>query len=160
MDEAERTRQDSPGIIAPPPLLYLGAFATGMLINFVFSRRILENGILPGIAGLALLAAGAMVARWSFVTMKRMGTSADPRKSSTALATDGPFRRSRNPIYLAMTMLYAGASFILNELWPLVLLIPLLLLMQHGVILREEKYLEGKFGKPYLEYKSRTRRWL
>ena len=150
---------DTAGIIAPPPLLYLGSLASGIALNLFSPGSLSGHPLMLQMLGFLLAASGAFIARWSFVTMRSMGTSADPRKSSMALATGGPYRISRNPIYLAMTMLYVGAGFLLNSLWPLVLLIPLVFLMHHGVILREEHYLEGKFGKPYLDYKSKTRRW-
>lgn len=150
---------DSAGVITPPPLLYLGSLASGVALNLFFAMPLSGAPLVLQVLGFLLAASGAFIARWSFVTMKRMGTSADPRKSSMALATGGPFRISRNPIYLAMTMLYVGACLLLNSFWPLAFLIPLVFLMHYGVITREEKYLEEKFGKPYLEYKSKTRRW-
>ncbi len=150
---------DTAGVIAPPPLLYLGSLASGAALNLLFPWPLLDAPHMLQVLGFLLAASGAFIARWSFVTMKRMGTSADPRKSSMALATGGPFRISRNPIYLAMTMLYVGAGLLLNSFWPLSFLFPLIFLMHYGVILKEEKYLEVKFGKPYLEYKLKTGRW-
>lgn len=152
-------KPDTAGILAPPPLLYLGSLASGIALNLLFHWHLLDDPLVLQMLGFLLAASGASIARWSFVTMRMMGTSADPRKSSMALATAGPYRISRNPIYLAMTMVYVGTGLLLNSFWPLVLLIPLVLLMHYGVILREEKYLEGKFGKPYREYKSKTGRW-
>lgn len=102
----------------------------------------------------------AAFARWAFVTLRRAGTSASPYRPSAALTTTGPFRFSRNPIYLAMTGLYLGVSLLVNSVWPLLLLAPLLLVMHRGVILREERYLSAKFGEVYAAYKSGVRRWL
>ena len=150
----------SPGIIAPPPLLYLGAFSSAIALNLIHGWPLAERSFLLAAIGLIFLVSGIAIVTWSFFTMRRLGTSADPRKSTRALATVGPFRYVRNPIYLAMTLAYLGGGWILNSFWPLLLLVPLLLVMHHGVILREERYLEKLFGKPYLEYKSRTRRWL
>ncbi|WP_420794745.1 methyltransferase family protein [Methylotenera mobilis] len=92
--------------------------------------------------------------------MRKIGTSGNPRETSTALAINGPFRISRNPIYLAMTGMYLGISFFTNSLWSLVLLVPLLSVMHWGVIFREERYLAKQFGQAYLEYKSMVPRWL
>ena len=111
------------------------------------------------IGGLFCLISAAF-ARWAFVTMRRVGTSASPYQPSEALTVDGPFRFSRNPIYVAMTGLYIGAAFLCNSLWPLVMLVPLLLLMYYGVVLREERYLSEKFGEAYTFYKAEVRRWL
>lgn len=87
-------------------------------------------------------------------------TSFDVRKPTTVLITDGPFRFSRNPGYLALSLLYAGIAVIADSLWVLALLAPALFVMHYGVIAREELYLERKFGSQYLEYKARVRRWL
>ena len=74
--------------------------------------------------------------------------------------TGGPFRYSRNPLYLGLTLLYAGVALLIPSTWPLILLVPVLLVMRWGVIAREERYLAGKFGEPYRTYLTRVRRWL
>ncbi len=79
---------------------------------------------------------------------------------TTALAVDGIYRRSRNPLYLAMTLVYLGLAIAAGSAWAIALLIPLLVLMHVGVIFREEGYLEQKFGDAYRQYKSHVRRWL
>lgn len=77
-----------------------------------------------------------------------------------ALSTAGPFAYSRNPIYLAMTGIYLGVTALVNSWWLPLLLIPLVLLMHWGVVLREERYLLHVFGEPYAAYKTTVRRWL
>lgn len=153
-------RPESAGIIAPPPVLYLGALAVGFIIHAISPQPIFVSVSAGAWIGMLLLGLSGSFARWSFVTMRQVGTTANPRKPSTALAINGPFRLSRNPIYLAMTGLYLGVSFFANSWWPLVLLVPLLLVMHWGVVLREERYLAKQFGQAYLEYKSSVRRWL
>lgn len=149
-----------PGIIAPPPVLYVGALLLGFAMHAVS-----PIGLFPAthaheiLGGLLFVLSGAF-ARWAFLTMRRLGTTANPRKPSERLATGGPFRFSRNPIYVAMTGLYLGLVFLGNSVWPLMLLAPLLLLMHWGVIRREEHYLSEKFGEAYTGYKSKVRRWL
>ena len=91
--------------------------------------------------------------------MRRAGTNVDPGKPSTVIVDEGPYRFTRNPIYLANTLLYVGLSLVFNAVWPLLTLMPSLLLLHWGVVLREERYLEGKFGEAYLAYKRRVRRW-
>jgi protein-S-isoprenylcysteine O-methyltransferase Ste14 len=157
---ADRVPPGSAGIIAPPPLLYLGALIGGLVVQATAPFPITSSGPMSWIPGLVLLLAGAALARWAFVTMRRIGTSANPRERSSALATNGPFRLSRNPIYVAMTSLYLGAALVGNSWWPLLLLVPLVLVMHWGVILREERYLEAQFGEAYRRYKSVVRRWL
>ncbi len=112
------------------------------------------------VGGVALIILSGAFARWAFVTMKKRGTSASPRESSVALITDGPFKLSRNPIYVAMTGLYVGITLLGDSQWPFLFLVPLLAIMHWGVVLREERYLILQFGKSYEAYKSRTRRWL
>jgi protein-S-isoprenylcysteine O-methyltransferase Ste14 len=92
--------------------------------------------------------------------MTRAQTAVDPSKPTTAIVSDGVFRFSRNPLYLSMTLLYISISLLFNALWALLLLLPLLVIVQIGVIQREEVYLERKFGDEYLRYKSQVRRWM
>ena len=110
--------------------------------------------------GIVLLILSGALARWSFVTMRHASTTANPREATITLVVDGPFRFSRNPIYVAMTGLYLGISFLANTWWPVGLLGPLLLLMHYGVVVREERYLAGQFGPSYRAYQSSVRRWL
>lgn len=152
---------DNPsGIIAPPPALYIGSFLVGLVIQLVSPFSIFHAELASRIAGIAFLVAGGALARWAFVTLRRAGTSANPYQPSAALTTAGPFRFSRNPIYLAMTGLYLGAGLLVDSVWPLLLLAPLLSVMHWGVILREERYLSVKFGEIYAAYMSEVRRWL
>ena len=92
--------------------------------------------------------------------MKRAGTNIRPDQPTLAIVSDGPFRFTRNPLYLALTGLYAGIALLVNALWPLLLLAPVLAVLRWGVIAREERYLEAKFGEAYRAYRSRVRRWV
>ena len=83
-----------------------------------------------------------------------------PREPSTALAVDGPFRFTRNPLYLALTLFYLGIAVSLDALLTVLLIAPLLAFVTVGVVKREERYMERKFGQEYLDYKARVRRWL
>ena len=147
-------------LIAPPPVMYIGALLLGVAIHVLSPMAILPATYTHAVLGGVLLLISGTFARWAFLTMRRLGTTANPRKPSEALATDGPFRISRNPIYVAMTGLHIGLAFLVNSAWLLMLLPPLLIFMQWGVILREERYLTGKFGDEYTAYSSRVRRWL
>lgn len=151
---------ESAGIIAPPPILYLSVLMIGFIMHTISPQPIFASPAIGKWLGLLLLLLSSCLARWAFVAMRQAGTTANPRKPSTALAIDGPFRLSRNPIYLSMTGLYLGIAFFANTGWPGILLVPLLLTMHFGVILREERYLAKQFGSTYLEYKSTVRRWL
>lgn len=92
--------------------------------------------------------------------MQRAGTTADLSTPATALVQDGPYRLSRNPIYVAIALLYLGISLLLGNVWG-VLLLPLwLAIIDWGVIRPEERYLEDQFGTPYRTYRERVRRWI
>ncbi|MDD2816719.1 MAG: isoprenylcysteine carboxylmethyltransferase family protein [Thiotrichaceae bacterium] len=148
------------GIIALPPVLYLSAFCMGGMIHLIYPQSILPfNGILQYL-GIFLLIVSATLAGWAFISLRNLGTSPDPRKHSLMLSTQGAFGFSRNPIYVAMTGLYLGMTLIINSLWLLLLLMPLLWLMHWGVVLREERYLLNLFGESYIQYQATVRRWL
>lgn len=97
----------------------------------------------------------------SFVAaFRRRGTPVDPYKSTTAIVTDGPYRLSRNPGYLGMALVSAGIVLLGNAPWAFPTLAVAVVVIDRGVIAREERYLERRFGDEYLRYKARTRRWL
>ena len=92
--------------------------------------------------------------------MRRADTPISPEEPVSSLVTDGPFRYTRNPGYLGIAMTYAGLASLANALWAILLLPATLFVIQRGVIEREERYLERKFGEEYLRYKARVRRWI
>ena len=92
--------------------------------------------------------------------MRRTDTPIDPRKSVSKLVSDGPFRYTRNPAYLSLTMIYAGVTALRNALWPILLLLLVMYVIQRDQIEREEQYLERIFGEEYLAYKTSVRRWV
>jgi protein-S-isoprenylcysteine O-methyltransferase Ste14 len=110
--------------------------------------------------GLPFLAAGIALAIWFLLAMRRAGTPVDPREATTALVQSGPFRYTRNPAYVAFALTYLGVSFVAGARWPLVLLPVVLVIVDRGVIRREERYLEARFGSDYSGYQRRVRRWL
>lgn len=150
---------DVAGVIARPPFLYLGSLLAAVGLDWIFPAPLPEHGlglpfaILLSVAGLALVAT-------CFRRFKAAGTSVPTWMPTTALVIAGPYRFSRNPIYLALTLIYLGLGIGYGSLWPLVLLAPLLIVMRYGVIGREERYLEGKFGEAYRAYLSSVRRWI
>ncbi|TYQ28915.1 isoprenylcysteine carboxylmethyltransferase family protein [Pseudanabaena sp. UWO311] len=150
---------DKPGVIAFPPALYGVTLAIGVGLSFFFPVRFLPLSISLPLAALVLIAAG-WFSTSAFRTMTRAQTAIDPEKPATAIVSDGAFRFSRNPLYLSLMLLYIGISLLLNAVWAFALLLPLLAVVQLGVIQREEIYLERKFGDEYLRYKTQVRRWL
>ncbi|MGH2351337.1 MAG: methyltransferase family protein [Chloroflexota bacterium] len=150
---------DVAGVIAPPPLLYAAGFGAGLLADLALPSHRLSLP-LRRVTGLPLLAGGILLAGWAIRTMRHAGTPVPPTEPATALVTEGPFRFTRNPVYLGAALCYAGLALLLNRLWSLALLPAVLAIVQGGVVLREERYLERRFGAPYRRYRDRVPRWL
>jgi protein-S-isoprenylcysteine O-methyltransferase Ste14 len=159
MSDDSRGTPDNPGVIAPPPLIYAGALTIGLLANRLYPVSFLPRD-LTRMLGWPLIVGGLLIGSLSFREMKRAGTNVDPREPTTAIVTEGPYRFTRNPLYLCLTLVYAGISALANALWAILLLPLVLAVMRRGVIEREERYLERKFGDEYLNYKARVRRWI
>ena len=151
--------QDKAGIVAPPPLVYLGTLVFGLLINRRFPIYFLPRRISRGL-GWPLLGGGMLLLGWFEWALRRGGTPANPYKPVSRIVTEGPFRYTRNPGYLSMAMIYTGIAGLASALWAILLLPAALLVIQRGVIEREERYLERKFGEEYLRYKAQVKRWL
>ena len=150
---------DNPGVVAFPGALYAAAFAIAYGLNLAWPLAVLPQPAARWI-GIALCVAGAALILWGIVTMRRARTNIYPGLPATALVTDGPFRFTRNPLYVALAILFAGLALEVDMLWGFLVLMPLLLVMHYGVIRREERYLEGKFGDAYRAYCARVRRYL
>ena len=150
---------DSPGVIAPPPLIYGAFLALGLVLDYLWAGPAFPHLLRAGLGGLLILS-GLGLAAWAVLQFRKLGTHVDVRKPATALATAGPYRVSRNPIYLALTLFYLGIGLAVGSLWVLVLVVPALLVMHLGVIRREERYLERTFGAAYLDYARQVRRWI
>jgi protein-S-isoprenylcysteine O-methyltransferase Ste14 len=140
-------------------LIYLGLLVVGLLLNRRFPIGFLPRRIVRGL-GWPLLGGGVLLLGWFERAMRQADTPASPYKPVSHIATEGPFRYTRNPGYLSMAMIYAGIATIANALWAILLLPVALLVIQRGVIEREESYLERKFGEEYLHYKAHVRRWI
>lgn len=150
---------DRPGIIAPPPLIYLLPFGAGLWLQHRLPLSLELRGWAPWL-GWPLVAVGVLGFVLALLALGRAGTSVNPYKASSAIAAVGVYRFTRNPIYLADTLVYLGAVLLCGSGWPLLLLPLALVVVQKGVIAREEAYLARKFGAEYLSYKARVRRWL
>jgi len=149
---------ETAGVIAPPPLIYLGALALALAVERVLPTEPLPERLEVPVA-LALVLPGLVLlpALRAFV---RARTRPEPWKPTTALVTDGPYRFTRNPMYLGFTLVYLGLAAWANSAWPVVFLPAVLGTMHFGVIRREEAYLERLFGEEYRAYCRRVRRWV
>ena len=151
--------RDISGVIAPPPLIFLAGLAVGFGLQALLPETSLP-GALRWVVGGALLLAG-LVLLFSFErAFHRKATAANPWRPTTAIATDGPYRLTRNPAYVGMGLVYIAIAVLAEALWVLLPLPLVLLVIDRGVIAREERYLKRKFGQEYLDYKARVRRWL
>ena len=150
---------DNPGVIAPPPLIYAGPLAVGLLLNLKFPMRFLPRKV-AAILGVTLIGASVGLVSRAFQRMRRAGTNVNPTEPATVLVMEGPFKFTRNPLYLSLTLFYAGVATLVNALWAMLLLPIVLFVVNREVIEREERYLERKFGEQYMKYKGRVRRWI
>ncbi|HKW85830.1 MAG TPA: isoprenylcysteine carboxylmethyltransferase family protein [Nitrospiraceae bacterium] len=152
-------KPETPGVIAPPPLIYLAGVVIGVILRNPVPTPILPRGLGYGLGAVLILTA-VSISLWGVQVMRRAGTAVNPRIPTTTLVTTGPFRFSRNPLYVSLTLCYLGIAIAAQSLWTLALLPVVLAVMQYGVIYREERYLEGRFGAEYIRYRKRVRRWL
>ena len=145
-----------PGINVPPPVIYVSAFLIGIGLNILWLTSPMPT-FWAFTIGTALFIASILMMPPVLARFCRAGTPFDVRKAASALITDGPYRFSRNPSYVSLTMLYMGLGTALNNAWILLLAVPILFIMNLWVIRREERHLEEQFGECYLEYKSTVR---
>jgi protein-S-isoprenylcysteine O-methyltransferase Ste14 len=151
--------RDNPGFLLPPPLTYLLTLVLGLVLDRRSHLPFLPRGV-ARILGWPLLGGGVLLNAWFNLTMRRADTPINPRKPVSKLITEGPFRYTRNPAYLSLTMLYAGIALLRRALWAILLLPLVVVAIQRDQIEREERYLERTFGEEYLAYKERVRRWV
>ena len=146
------------GVVAPPPLIYAVPLVAGLLLQQWHAFPIVSSGPTT-VLGILLVLSG-LVGAPAITAFRRASTSPKPWVPSTALVTTGPYRFTRNPMYLGFTLMYLGVAVWANTLWPFLFLPLVLGAMHYGVIIREEAYMASTFGAAYEEYRNRVRRWL
>lgn len=154
--------RDTAGVIAPPPLIALAVVVIGVVLDwlvpaYVLTRLLTLTGCL--IIGVPLMAAGCALAVAAKRSFDRVGTDPHPWHPTRALATGGVYAHVRNPMYVGMALLVAGLGIALASDWTLAMLVPAALVMHVGVVKREERYLEAKFGDEYRRFKARVPRY-
>lgn len=153
--------RDHPGVIAPPPLIYLGFLLAGWGLGRIAGLpEVGGEHRLRMAAAAALIVLGLALELWAIGAFRRRRTAVQPWKPSTALVAEGPYRFSRNPIYVGFAVTYLGLGLALNSWVALAFLVPCLIAIDRGVIAREERYLSARFGAAYDAYRSGVRRWL
>ena len=154
--------RDSAGVIAPPPLIALAAVVLGLALDWLLPAFLLSVllTLVERIAiAVVLIGAGAALAIPSMRGFRSAGTHVEPWKPSSALVTDGIFGRLRNPMYVGLAFLVSGLGIAFASDWTLVMLVVAALVIHFGVVKREERYLEAKFGDAYRQYKARVPRY-
>jgi len=152
----------NPGVHFPPPTLFVVGFLIAVALDrWVFSLRlggVSRTALL--IAGWVLIVVGMLVLLWALLTFARARTAILPSRPARTIVATGPFRYSRNPMYVAFSAIYIGLSLLMSRVWPL-LLLPLVLLGLYALVIRrEEHYLGHAFRDEYAAYRSRVRRWV
>jgi|SRR5262245_43132082 len=152
------TEADTPGLIARPPLIYLGSIVAGVVLQRLYPVAVVPEAWGAPLGALLVLSA-ALLFLFAVAAFRRAGTPIRSVRPTTRIVQTGPYRLSRNPIYLAFTSLHLGIGLWVNSAWLLGTLLVTLIVMPHGVIAREERYLERRFGDEYLRYKAAVHRW-
>jgi len=153
------TPTDNAGVIALPPALAGGTLVVVLVLNWLQPMPVTSRALSLGV-GIAFLALGVGIAIWGRRTLTAAGTNVNPGQPTTTIVTTGPYRFSRNPLYVGLITFYVGATLLFNTWWGFLLLPPLFAVLHSGVVLREERYLEGKFGDAYRHYRAKVRRYL
>jgi protein-S-isoprenylcysteine O-methyltransferase Ste14 len=152
-------RPDNPGVIAFPPLIWLVNAVISVLVHLFVQIPIIRYGICL-VCGIVFIILAPTLALSAFRTMKSAGTNVHPSEPALTIVRGGPFRFTRNPLYLALCLLQIALGFFLNDWITLLFVVPLTVIFHYGVVLREERYLTAKFGESYLQYKREVRRWI
>jgi protein-S-isoprenylcysteine O-methyltransferase Ste14 len=154
--------RDRPGVRIYPPVVYAGGLLAGGLVQHFWPLPIVSSGFVGPLCdcGIVLIVLTSALALWAVHAMRAVGTSPNPARPTTALTFAGPYRFTRNPMYLAFTLMSAGVAAVANALWPLLCVPIIVLVIQRVAIRPEERYLAAKFGPEYLAFKARVPRWL
>jgi protein-S-isoprenylcysteine O-methyltransferase Ste14 len=152
------------GIRVPPPAIFIVAFLVGLWLEGAMYRiRLIGGDSSPRllvIAGATLITAGILVALWGAVTFRHHRVAILPFYPARTLVDTGPYRFTRNPMYLGMTLAHIGGALALNAMWPLILLPMTLVFLYRTVIRQEEAHLTQAFPQEYADYIARVRRWI
>jgi protein-S-isoprenylcysteine O-methyltransferase Ste14 len=143
-----------------PPLAWAFAVIAGFALNWLLPLPFLPADFPAGLIGALVFVLALALFAWAIVTITRAGSNVPGNRPTTTIVESGPYRFTRNPIYLGMFGGLIGLGIVFDDLWLPILLVPFALLIRYAVVAREEAYLERKFGDVYRGYRSRVRRWL
>ena len=151
----------NPGIRFPPPLIYVAGLVAGWGLQRMRPLTLPDGlGAVRVVLAAACIVAWLLLMLWAFATFHRAHTAIKPFRPARSIVTNGPYRITRNPMYVSMTALYLGITLLINSWWPLLLLLIVLFVIRRFVIAREERYLTDAFPVEYAAYCQRVRRWL
>ena len=151
---------DTANVIVRPPIAWALAVLAGLALNWLMPLPFLPAAVPAGWLGAIVFALALALFAWAISTMTRAGSNVPSRLPTTTIVETGPYRFTRNPIYVGMVLGLIGVAIAFNSVWLLMTLVPFALVIRYGVIAREEAYLERKFGDVYRRYRARVRRWL
>jgi protein-S-isoprenylcysteine O-methyltransferase Ste14 len=151
---------DTAQVVIRPPIAWALAVLIGLALHWLMPLPFVPPAVSAGWTGGAVFALALALFAWAIVTMTRAGSNVPTNRPTTAIVDTGPYRFTRNPIYLAMFGGLVGLAIAFDSLWLLAALVIFALVIRTGVVAREEAYLDRKFGDVYRRYCSRVRRWL
>ncbi|AJD42251.1 phospholipid methyltransferase protein [Rhizobium gallicum bv. gallicum R602sp] len=160
MNEVSGNWRDGSGAAVRPPIAWALAVVAGLALDWLYQLPFMPAAMPAGALGGIVFLAGLALLIWAAGTFRRAGTQIQTTQPTATIVDQGPYRFTRNPIYIGMFLGLIGLAIALDSLWLVVLLVPFYLVIRYGVVAREEAYLERRFGDIYLAYKARVRRWL
>ena len=150
---------DAPDVKIIPPLVYLAGIVIGFLATIWMPTKVVTNSVAWTVGGI-LSFCGGVLAGSAILKFKDVGTTVRPDRAANTLVIAGPYKITRNPMYLALALVYLGIATAGQSVWALILLPVVLIVIQRGAIGPEEAFLEKRFGANYISYKEKVRRWL
>jgi protein-S-isoprenylcysteine O-methyltransferase Ste14 len=151
---------DTANVIVRPPIAWAVAGLVGLALNWLMPLPFLPATVPAGWVGAMVIVLALALGAWAVVTVTWAGSNVPTNLPTTAVVDAGPYRFTRNPIYLGMVLTLIGLGIAFNGLCLMLALVPFALVIRYGVVAREEAYLERKFGDVYRRYLARVRRWL
>lgn len=150
---------DAPDVHIIPPLVYVVGLVVGLLVSVWIPTKVVSDGLAWSLGGV-LFVCGAALAGSAVLRFRREGTTVRPDRAPEKFVIEGPYRITRNPMYLGLAIAYFGIAIADQSLWALILLGVVLAIINRAVIAPEELFLSRRFGSDYLAYQKSVRRWL
>ena len=151
---------DTAQVVVRPPFAWMLAVLAGLALNWLMPLPFMPVVVPAAWLGSTVIVVAVALFVWAIVTITKAGSNVPTNMPTTTIVDSGPYRFTRNPIYLAMFLGLVGLALAFDSLWLLAALVLFALVIRHGVVAREEAYLEGRFDDVYRRYRSRVRRWL